>query len=191
MGLLVLDILCLIMTLDSDLCPIFPQSFGSCLLFFGSTMEWPSAWVGWVEVKGVVWWWEGAWQRVGQKGMSWDGGVTKNESKASMRGYCFLFCYIHMYKLTKARYRLCKVPMRVFLCMYLIMALGILVTSPVSDRAGVFICVFVYVSLIGFKELPGCNATRKQALPAIIWCTISPCCLSEEVLLPKFGTIHV
>lgn len=43
MGILLLDVLCLIVTLDSDLHSIFPQVFASCLLFFKPTSDWREA----------------------------------------------------------------------------------------------------------------------------------------------------
>lgn len=40
MGILLLDVLCLIVTLDSESHAIFPQVFASCLLFFKPAPTW-------------------------------------------------------------------------------------------------------------------------------------------------------
>ena len=43
MGVLLMDVLCLIVTLDRDSRAVFPQVFGSCLLFFKPTPDWKDA----------------------------------------------------------------------------------------------------------------------------------------------------
>ena len=43
MGILILDILCLIVTLDSESRAMFPQVFASCLLFFKPAPDWKDA----------------------------------------------------------------------------------------------------------------------------------------------------
>ena len=43
MGIMLLDVLCLIVTLDSECHTIFPQVFASCLLFFKPSSDWKDA----------------------------------------------------------------------------------------------------------------------------------------------------